>query len=107
VEVFTRFWAKDRLLLKRIHGIAAIDPEFGQAVEARNHRRHMAASRIVDRLGRSGSGGGTQEKAQSVAVLTALTSFEFFDALVESCGSVGEASDSILLLAMKAMAPAT
>src|SRR5579871_4426439 len=51
VEVFSRFWAKNRLLLKRIHGIAAIDPEFGRAIEARNQRRQSAATRVMERLG--------------------------------------------------------
>ena len=47
VDVFCGFWSKDRLLIRRIHGIAAIDPEFGAAVEARNRRRQAAAARIV------------------------------------------------------------
>src|SRR5580704_13006463 len=50
VGIFAGFWGKDRLLLKRIHGIAAIDPEFGLAVQARNQRRKMAASRVIERL---------------------------------------------------------
>jgi len=88
VEVFTGFWAKDRLLLKRIHGIAAIDPEFGQAVEARNQRRKMAATRVVERLYAALPGMEKEEKAGKIASLAALTSFEFFDALVESSGSI-------------------
>jgi hypothetical protein len=50
VAIFAGFWAKDRLLLKRIHGIAAVDPEFGKAVAARNQRRRVAAARVVERL---------------------------------------------------------
>src|SRR5215469_8635749 len=30
IEVFSTFWRRNRLLLKRIHGSAAIDPEFGK-----------------------------------------------------------------------------
>ena len=33
VGVFCGFWAKNRLVIRRVHGIGAIDPEFG-AVEA-------------------------------------------------------------------------
>ena len=51
IAVFANFWARNRLLLKRIHGIAAIDPEFGDAIDARNQRRHMAATRVVERIG--------------------------------------------------------
>ena len=107
VEVFTGFWTKHRMLLRRIHGIAAIDPEFGAAVGARNRRRQMAAARIVERLGK-GAGKNEGEKATlKVATLYALTSFEFFDVLAESCGSMESASASVLLLAKKALAPSS
>jgi AcrR family transcriptional regulator len=103
VEVFTGFWAKDRLLLKRIHGIAAIDPEFGQAVEARNQRRKMAATRVVERLYATVPGVNDEEKVRKISSLTALTSFEFFDVLVESSGSVEMAASGVSQLVRKAV----
>jgi AcrR family transcriptional regulator len=103
VEVFTGFWAKDRLLLKRIHGIAAVDPEFGRAVEARNQRRKMAATRVVERLYAGVPGVDEEEKARQTAILVALTSFELFDALVESSGSVEMAVAGVSLLVRKAV----
>lgn len=78
VEVFCRFWASNRLLIRRIHGIGAIDPELGEVIRARNQRRFTAALRVV---GRMGAGENTPERA---ATLAALTSFEFFDALAEN-----------------------
>lgn len=93
VEVFTDFWAKDRLLIRRIHGIAAIDQEFGSAVEARNRRRLMAAGRIVERL--TGED-GKQDRTRKIAALWALTSFEFFDAIAEGCGSTTDAAGVVL-----------
>ena len=83
IEVFTTFWSRNRLLLKRIHGIAAVDPEFGKAIEARNRRRHGGAARVIERLGDRVRG----TKQEKIACLVALTSFEFFDALAESSGS--------------------
>jgi AcrR family transcriptional regulator len=90
VEIFSTFWSRDRVLLRRIHGIAAIDPEFGSVLEARNQRRMFASTRIVDMLDRQ-SGINLENKEQRIATLHALTSFEFFDALSESCGTVEEA----------------
>jgi AcrR family transcriptional regulator len=78
VEVFCHFWTANRLLIRRIHGIGAIDPEFGSVVEARNRRRFLAAKRVVSRLGIH------QRAEQRAAALAALTSFEFFDALVDN-----------------------
>jgi AcrR family transcriptional regulator len=78
VQVFCGFWATDRLLLRRIHGIAAIDPEFARVLAARNQRRWMAATRVIGRL-------GVKDAEQAAAKLYALTSFEFFDLLAEEC----------------------
>jgi AcrR family transcriptional regulator len=91
IAVFSNFWARNRLLLKRIHGIAAVDPEFGKAIHARNQRRHMAAARVMDRLG----DGVRVQKSNAIACLVALTSFEFFDALVESLGTVEAAEKQL------------
>jgi AcrR family transcriptional regulator len=91
IEIFSTFWMKDRLLIRRIHGVAAIDPEFGAAVEARNQRRRFAATRVIEMLDRR-SGRDAAGKEQRIATLHALTSFEFFDALAESCGDADEAA---------------
>lgn len=105
VGVFAGFWGKDRLLLKRIHGIAAIDPEFGRAVEARNQRRKMAAGRVIERIhaGREIEPG---EVGRKIAILVALTSFEFFDVLAESCGSAETAARWLYPVVKEAVAPA-
>jgi AcrR family transcriptional regulator len=92
VGIFSGFWAKNRVLIRRVHGIGAVDPEFGLVIEARNRRRLMAATRIVQRI-------GGEDGARQAAMLTALTSFEFFDALAESCGSEAEAEAMVLQMA--------
>lgn len=99
IEVFSTFWSRNWLLLKRIHGIAAIDPEFGQAIEARNQRRHGAAARVVERLGDRAEGPG----AERIACLVAMTSFEFFDALAEASGSVEAARERLPGLIRRAL----
>jgi hypothetical protein len=79
--------------------MAAIDPEFGKAIEARNQRRHAAAARVVEKLGsrmRVARGDG-------IASLVAMTSFEFFDVLAESLGSVEEAENCLPILIRNAL----
>jgi AcrR family transcriptional regulator len=100
VEIFVGFWQKDRMFLRRIHGIAAIDPEFGAAVAARNQRRKGAAARVVGLLGQSGIRKDTEQRIQT---LHALTSFEFYDALVEACGDEGHAERSLRAIVEKAV----
>jgi AcrR family transcriptional regulator len=99
IQVFSNFWSKNRLLLKRIHGIAAVDPEFGKAIQARNQRRQMAATRVIEQLGDRVSG----HKSETIACLVALTSFEFFDALAESVGTVETAERQLPGLIRKAL----
>lgn len=99
IAVFANFWAKNQLLLKRILGIAAIDPEFGNAIDARNQRRHMAATRVVERIGDGVRG----QKSETIGCLVALTSFEFFDALVESLGTVEAAEKQLPGLIRRAL----
>ena len=104
IGVFSSFWAKNRLLLKRIHGIAAIDPEFDRAVQARNRRRQMAATRVIDRLENPPSAQRPESQAWRVACLVALTSFEFFDSLSESLGSTQAAEEQLPGLIRRALA---
>lgn len=99
IDVFSNFWAKNRMLLKRIHGIAAIDPEFGRAVQARNQRRQIAATRVIERLQRRNK----KERGARVGSLVALTSFEFFDALAESLGSEDAVREQLPGLIRRAM----
>src|ERR1700733_16128720 len=65
VGIFCGFWAKNRMLIRRIHGMGAIDPEFGAVIEARNQRRLMAATRIAERAGR----GDAKQRAAMLAAL--------------------------------------
>ena len=104
IGVFSRFWAKNRLLLKRIHGIAAIDPEFDRAVQARNRRRQMAATRVIDRQENPPSAQMPESQAWRAACLVALTSFEFFDSLTESLGSTQAAEEQLTGLIRRALA---
>lgn len=98
VQVFCGFWAGNRILFRRIHGIGAIDPVFGAVLEDRNRRRLMAATRIASLSGiRSGLD-------QAAAALAALTSFEFYDALAgeipnQAALNPDQAAASILNLA--------
>jgi AcrR family transcriptional regulator len=96
VHTFCGMWSKNRVLIRRVHGIAAIEPEFGAVIEARNQRRLMAATRVVQRM-------GGKETTQRAAALAAVTSFECFDALAESLGSEAEAEATVLRLAQNAI----
>jgi len=79
VEVFTRFWSSDRVAIRRIHGLAALDTELGRIDRARNERRRMAGSRVVDGLIRRFGKPEALNRADAIDLLFTITSFEFFD----------------------------
>jgi AcrR family transcriptional regulator len=81
IKVFARFWASDREMTRRIHGLAAVDFDLGKIIAARQQRRVFGCRNIVAMLSRR-YGQPEPEKIESAArVLYSLTSFEFFDAL--------------------------
>lgn len=95
VRVFTGFWSTDRLLLRRIRGIAAFDPEFAAALEGRNQRRRITAPRVVERLAAL-RGRNVAKEARLADALYAMTSFEYFDVLADAVGSEAGAADALV-----------
>ena len=97
VRIFCSFWAENPVFIRRMHGIGAIDPEFGEIIAKRNERRLRAANRISAKLLPE------DEALQGAAALTALTSFEFFDTLTTSGIRLEEAEAVILSSALAAL----
>jgi len=81
INVFARFWASDREMTRRIHGLAAVDVDLGKILAARQERRVRGCRNITTLLSRR-YGRPAPEKIETAArVLYSLTSFEFFDAV--------------------------
>jgi AcrR family transcriptional regulator len=76
IDVFARFWSSDRIVLRRLRAMAALDRELEQVLGERNEGRRNGLRVIVSRLpARAG------RIAETVDLLFALTSFENFDVL--------------------------
>jgi AcrR family transcriptional regulator len=91
IAAFARFWTTDRLVMRRLHGLAALDPEVARGKQARDERRRQAVQVLLTRL-QPESGQPSAAFAESVAVLHMLTSFEAFDALAGS----GQTPDAVV-----------
>jgi AcrR family transcriptional regulator len=80
INVFAHFWASDRVVLRRLRGMAALDPELDEVLLARNEGRRNGLRAIVGRLPKE-----KRPQAQSVDdtvdLLHTLISFESFDVL--------------------------
>ncbi len=81
VEASCRLWSSDRELLRRLVGLAALDPEIASVVMEREQRREATWARLVQRLAAAGMLRSGVSPDQAVRALMALTSFATFDTL--------------------------
>ena len=81
IWVFANFWASDRNVIRRLHGLGTIDPDIGKGLEARNERRRQGVRTIVERYSRFYPNLVPTQKTIAIDTIHMLTSFETFDAL--------------------------
>jgi len=86
VGVFGRFWSSDRVAIRRIHALAVPDPELGQLNRARNERRRMAASRVVNVLCNLFRKPLAEGRSDAVSLLFARASRECLFSMVSAEG---------------------
>jgi AcrR family transcriptional regulator len=77
ITAFAGFWAADRVVMRRLRALAALDPDVGAVIAARDQRRREGLTVLVTRL----PVGTGLEAGQAVQILYAFTSFETFDTL--------------------------
>jgi AcrR family transcriptional regulator len=103
VAAFAGFWAAERLVLRRLRSLAALDPELEQGVRARDARRRkglgLLAGRLADRYGHPAH----DALGEAVVVLHMLTSFETFDALAGPDRSPQDVAGQVQRLAVAAL----
>jgi AcrR family transcriptional regulator len=103
IKVFAGFWAAHRPVTRRLHGLAALDPDFEQVIRARQERRREGLRVIVRRLMAEHGRPAPEGFDESVDVLHALTSFETFDALAGTARGPEEVAPLIQRLARAAV----
>lgn len=75
VDIFCNLWKTQGAIVRRLHAMAALDPEVDRALQERGSWRRDALTQL---LGRERRG---KHAAEIVDVLYVLTSFETYDAL--------------------------
>jgi len=98
------FWASDPAVMGRLRSMAALDPEIGKGIRARDARRPHIAIEILKR----GAGGdkkalSTQQRVAADAI-GMLTSFESYDVLATAGHSEAEIVATLTRLARCAAA---
>jgi AcrR family transcriptional regulator len=109
IMAFGRFWAADRLVMRRLRALAVLDADVQAVIAARDERRRHGLGVIAGRLiaaagaappARAAAAAGAE---QAIAVLQALTSFEFFDSLTGPDGDPAHAAALVCGLAEAAL----
>jgi AcrR family transcriptional regulator len=78
LEVLGGFYGTDRALMRRMHGLSALDPEFAQVLGERNGRRREGLRVLLARLRPQRPKAWVEARAE---VLFALTAFGVYDSL--------------------------
>jgi AcrR family transcriptional regulator len=102
VSAFGRFWASDRLIMRRLRALAVLDPDFEGARE-RDERRRNLFQQVVGRITEQYGQPDAESAPQLVDILTTFAGFESFDALAGQDGSPEEVIPVIQGLARLAL----
>jgi AcrR family transcriptional regulator len=79
--VFCGFWASDRLVIRRVRALGALDADFERSLHARDEGRRRAVRTILGRVAGEHGRPGAESMDEAVDVLLLLSGFETFDAL--------------------------
>jgi AcrR family transcriptional regulator len=75
VAAFARFWNADRLVMRRLRALAALDPDVAAVITDRDERRRHALRALLERRP------DVADPDHALRVAHLLTSFETYDAL--------------------------
>jgi len=100
IDVFIRVWSSDRMVIRRVHALAALDPALAQSVQARNARRRHELEVILKRVRGQYGHPGFSKFSEALEIVSMLTSFETFDHLASASRRASEVADTIKRMAL-------
>ena len=104
VRIFVGFWSSDPVVIRRLRGMATLDPDIAQGIRARDARRQHIAREIVWRTVLRHNKDSTRDQDDlTVDILSMLTSFESYDALARSGHTLDQITATILRLCRLAL----
>jgi AcrR family transcriptional regulator len=85
VDVFVGFWSSDRVVIRRLRAMAALDAEIARGIHSRDTRRRHIAGEILKRMAAAGKKKYVDDQLSAAAdVITVLTGFATYDALASA-----------------------
>jgi AcrR family transcriptional regulator len=104
IVTFTRFWAGDRLVMRRLRALAALDPDVRAVIEARDDRRRHGLAVLTSRLAGGPTAAHPDPDGRVVQLLHALTGFEMFDSIASAEDTPADVAELIIQLAETVLA---
>jgi len=102
IAAFAHFWASDRVVIRRLQALAALDPVIAAGNEMRQGWRRHGARVIVERLAMEGCPPDAPP-SDAVDTLAMLTSFATYDALATSERTLTDVTSLLQALARRAL----
>src|SRR5207247_1655961 len=78
IGAFGHFWSTDRIVIRRLHRLGAIDPEIERGDRARNERRRKGLRNVLERVAAQYNRPAADQFDEVVDLLHTLTSFATF-----------------------------
>ena len=101
--VFGRFWNADRLVMRRLRALAALDPDFEHVIRTRDEWRRRGVRVLAERLVERHCLSNDEALENAVDILFTLSSFETFDPLAGPTRSMEEVAPLVYRLARAAL----
>jgi AcrR family transcriptional regulator len=99
IDVFCRFWAAERLVTRRIRGMAALDTEFEESIRGRDERRRQLLRIVLGRIAAQHGRPSPDSFEETVRLFYAITSFATFDTLAGESGTANDVTPLVQRLA--------
>jgi AcrR family transcriptional regulator len=90
IAVFIGFWESDRLVIRGLGALAALDPEFAAVLEERYGWRRKGVRVLLERLAQQTGRPKSREMDDAADLLYLLTSFATYDSLATPKRSPGQ-----------------
>jgi len=103
ITVFGRFWSADRLVMRRLRALAALDPDFEHVIRTRDEWRRQGLRVIVQRFAEKHGRPAPEALDEAINVLFTLIGFECFDTLAGPTRSIEEVTPMMQRLARAAL----
>ena len=103
INVFGRFWSADRLVMRRLRALAALDPDFEHVIRTRDEWRRQGLRVIVQRFAEKHGRPAPEALDEAINVLFTLIGFECFDTLAGPTRSIEEIAPMMQRLARAAL----